>query len=154
MNAFYVGEEYTINEFKNYYFFLSNFYPSPFLDAIHTKWPTVEHYFQAMKTEDVKEREKIRKAKNCSLAKKLGRKVELRGDWDSIKLEVMNNALSYKFRQNEDLKKLLLETKNARLVEGNYWHDNIWGDCYCKKCKSIHGQNYLGRLLMALRRKL
>ena len=48
----------------------------------------------------------------------------------------------------------LLSTSNATLVEGNWWHDNFWGDCYCPKCKGIPGANTLGRLLMELRSKL
>lgn len=37
------------------------------------------------------------------------------------------------------------------IVEGNYWHDNYWGNCTCDKCKNIEGQNKLGKILMKIR---
>lgn len=144
----------TISKFEGPYQFLSNFYPSKFIDCVGNEWPTVEHYYQAMKAESVIEREKIRNAPTPSIAKKMGRSVELRSDWESVKFNVMRNALYYKFRQNEDLKNKLKETGKSYIVEGNMWHDNIWGSCYCKKCKNKRGQNYLGRLLMRLRSRL
>ena len=145
---------YAILEFDGPYKFLSNFYPAKFKDCTGAEWPTSEHYFQAMKTEDLDEREMIRNASTPGKAKYLGRNVKLREDWNKIKIEVMKNAISYKFRQNPDLYQKLLDTEDRYIVEGNYWHDNIWGDCYCEKCRNIRGKNYLGRLLMGLRNKL
>lgn len=63
----------------------------------------------------------------------------------------MKKALLAKFKQNISLKELLLETNDCYLIEGNYWHDNIWGICYCKKCENIKGENRLGKLLMKIR---
>ena len=40
------------------------------------------------------------------------------------------------------------------LIEGNYWHDNYWGNCLCPKCKEIEGQNQLGKILMKVRSTL
>ena len=45
----------------------------------------------------------------------------------------------------------LLSTKDRELIEGNFWHDNFWGDCSCKKCQDIEGGNRLGKLLMEIR---
>lgn len=59
-----------------------------------------------------------------------------------------------KFTQNADLKQKLLNTDNAYLEEGNTWHDNIWGNCQCDKCKAVAGQNYLGKILMKIREEL
>lgn len=52
------------------------------------------------------------------------------------------------------LKKKLLETGDAELIEGNYWHDNTWGQCYCPRCKNKIGENHLGKLLMKIRESL
>jgi len=147
-------KEYTISKFSGAYRFLSNFYPSNFRDYVGDEWPTVEHFFQAMKIDSEKEREKIRNLPSPGQAKKIGRLLELRNDWESVKFNVMRDALYYKFRQNKDLKEKLKETGKSHIVEGNTWHDNIWGDCYCDKCKNIKGQNYLGRLLMGVRNRL
>ena len=45
----------------------------------------------------------------------------------------------------------LLFTEGFDLVEGNHWHDNIWGDCSCNKCNGTKGTNYLGKILMTVR---
>lgn len=90
-----------------------------------------------------------------STAKRLGRLVPMREDWDTVKFSVMHDILYNKFTQNEDLKQLLLETNEAYLIEGNTWHDNIWGECRCDKCISNANNhkntNNLGKLLMKIR---
>ena len=79
-----------IDKFDGQYAFLSNFYDSPMPTAGGTIfYPTVEHYFQAMKTENPEEREKIRLAPTPGKAKRLGRTINLRADWEEIKLSVM-----------------------------------------------------------------
>lgn len=60
-----------IKEFSNQYRFLSNFYPSPFT-IDDRSWKTVEHYYQAMKSIDIHEQEKIRKLKSPGEAKRYG----------------------------------------------------------------------------------
>lgn len=141
-----------IEKFDGQYAFLSNFYDSPLPTAGGTIiYPTVEHYFQAMKTENPEEREKIRLAATPGKAKRLGRNVNLRADWEEIKQSVMKYALIKKFNHNPELKSLLLETGDAELVEGNDWHDNYWGNCSCAKCVNIPGANHLGKLLMEIR---
>lgn len=134
------------------YAFLSNFYEHRFV-WMHIHYPTAEHAFQTAKTLDIHERAKIRTAKTPAEAKRLGRKCSMRADWDSTKIYIMDMILEAKFR-DPDLRAKLLETKNAILIEGNQWHDNYWGDCYCSNCKDIHGKNHLGRALMNLRNEL
>ncbi|MFW6046328.1 MAG: NADAR family protein [Candidatus Woesearchaeota archaeon] len=140
-----------IDEFKGEYRFLSNFYPAPFTDEKGVTWPTSEHYYQAMKTKDENIREYIRKLEKPGDAKKYARKIELRDDWEDVKLQVMGNAIVMKFLQNPKILEKLINTYPKKLVEGNFWHDNIWGDCKCDKCKNIKGYNYLGRMLMQVR---
>lgn len=141
-----------IEKFDGQYAFLSNFYDSPLpTNGGEVIYPTVEHYFQAMKTENPREREKIRLAPTPGKAKRLGRNVNLRADWEEVKQSVMKYALIKKFNNNPELKSLLLETGDAELVEGNDWHDNYWGNCSCAKCANIPGANHLGKLLMEIR---
>ena len=142
-----------IDCFDKDHWYLSNFTFSYFtLDGV--EWETVEHYFQAMKTTNEDERERIRICGHPRIAKKFGRQVELRSDWEDVKESIMTVAVREKFKQNDILRKHLFETGDDYLIEGNSWHDNIWGDCLCDKCKGIEGQNLLGKILMEVRREL
>ncbi len=141
-----------IDSFEGQYRWLSNFWPASFRDRRGKLWPSSESYYMAHKTMDPVEREKIR-TMSPGKAKKYGKTVELRPDWNEVRDKVMKWALWYKFTQNEDLREKLLATDNRELVEGNYWHDLVWGVCSCVKCKG-HGENRLGQYLMQLRDKL
>ena len=141
-----------INEFKDQYRFLSNFYWSPIFYQ-EKLYPTAGHLFQALKTKDKKERDKIRIARTPGIAKKIGQTVSLKKDWEKIKDKLMYMIVRLKFLQNTELKLSLFNTKDSTLIEGNYWHDNYWGGCFCSKCKLIQGKNQLGKILMRIREK-
>jgi ribA/ribD-fused uncharacterized protein len=79
----------------------------------------------------------------------MGRTVTLRSDWEEVKLGIMSLGLSLKFKDPE-LKRMLLETGDAELIEGTTWHDRIWGICTCNECGG-KGKNQLGNLLMTRR---
>ena len=143
-----------IERFDGNYGWLSNFAPCT------VKWQnivfhSVEAFYQAMKSADPAV---IATFVNMTAreAKKAGKTVIMRDDWDDIKLDVMSYGLEQKFisGNNPELTEKLIATGNEQLVEGNWWHDNFWGDCYCLKCKWDVGQNQLGRMLMIIRDKL
>ena len=141
-----------IKEFDGEFAFLSNFSHSLILyEGI--VYPTVEHFFQAMKTLIHAEREAIAAAATPGIAKRMGRQITLRPDWERIKADVMRIGLRLKFADYE-LAKKLLATGDEYLVEGNTWHDNCWGDCSCPKCASTTGRNLLGQLLMEIREEV
>lgn len=141
-----------IDSFKGDHRFLSNFW---FFDNhIHygnATYPTVEHFFVAMKTTDLDQRRTIAQIEKPGAVKRAGRELNLRDDWDDIKYSVMRYAVEWKFQQNPDLAQQLLNTKNALLIEGNYWHDQTWGNCYCEEHTDQDGQNALGTILMNTR---
>lgn len=140
-----------INTFDGSFSFLSNFYESPiYCPAANYMAPTVEHYFQAMKANNKPDMLVVLRAPTPGKAKRLGRQIKLREDWEAIKIDVMRQALKLKFA-NPVLKQKLKETGSNHLEEGNTWHDNFWGNCHCDRCKDIKGANHLGRLLMQLR---
>ena len=141
-----------INCFDGEFAFLSNFYPSPITDG-NLIFPTVEHMFQAAKTATIEEYEMIAAADTPGQAKRLGKKVILREDWEEVKDDIMYQALWLKFSIPEFREKLLA-TGNKKLIEGNTWHDNTWGDCSCERCKDIKGQNKLGKMLMQIREEI
>lgn len=87
-------------------------------------------------------------------AKKLGRKLPIRPDWEDVKFDIMREIVDSKFANNAYLKRKLLATGDEQLVERNWWHDNIWGDCACDRCKSKAGKNMLGVILMETRARL
>ena len=135
-----------IERFDGEYAFLSNFWPSPIvLDRI--TYPTVEHAFQAAKADNRLERERIAALPTPGAAKRAGRKVALRPDWDRIKVEVMEDLVRRKFADPE-LAERLLATGAAELVEGNTWNDRFWGVCRGQ------GRNELGKILMRVRAEL
>jgi hypothetical protein len=136
-----------INEFQDEYRFLSNFYYSKILyEGI--EYPSVEHAFQAAKTLDKELRLFMSKMKSCNDVKGYGRKVDLREDWEQVKLQVMYDLVKIKFTSNNYLKQKLIETENEELIEGNYWNDFYWGICNGK------GENHLGKILMKVRKEL
>lgn len=143
-----------IDRFEGEYAFLSNFYPSEITDVNGITYPTVEHYFQAMKSPYIEKRREIAAAATPGKAKRMGRQTLLREDWEFIKVRVMREALWKKFTVHPDLKTKLLATGEEELVEGNSWHDNTWGDCYCPRCQHIQGKNELGKLLMQIRKTI
>lgn len=137
----------TIDNFAGQYNFLSNFYPNNITLVDCGVFPSVEHAYQAMKTNDPIEREQIRKAFTPARAKKLGREFKMRSDWEDIKDDVMLHCLRVKFNDLR-LAQRLRDTGDAELIEGNTWGDVYWG-----VCRNI-GQNKLGKLLMQVRSEI
>ena len=74
----------------------------------------------------------------------------LRPDWEEIKDHEMEEIVRAKFEQNKDLRKKLVDTKDAVLVEGNTWNDRYWG----VDEKTGEGQNRLGKILMKIRSEM
>jgi ribA/ribD-fused uncharacterized protein len=128
--------------------FLSNFSPHP-VDGCQT----LEHAFQAAKTNDEDWKDKIFNAPTPTEAKRLGLKCPLRPNWESLKVQVMLNLLIGKF-SNPELKKRLKKVDDKDLVEMNEWHDNYWGICTCNNCfmDGKEGKNILGLLLQIVKR--
>lgn len=149
-------ETLPIDDFAGVHSYLSNFSNHSFeVDGLLFR--TNEHYFHYHKTLDKREREHIRFANTPGEAKRLGRKAKLRLDWDDVKERIMWQGLLHKFTQNPELINKLLRTKERMLIEGNTWHDNVWGICYCAQCQAgldTEPQNLLGKQLMMLRSAL
>ncbi|NOQ49890.1 MAG: DUF1768 domain-containing protein [Nitrosomonadaceae bacterium] len=135
-----------IDKFSGDYAFLSNFYWEPCGTCVEIK-------FQAAKARhDPELRAKILNASTPGKAKRLGREVSLDRKWWAKECgSIMYQALLTKFF-DPVLREKLLATGEAVLIEGNYWHDNYWGNCMCKRdeCSPL-GHNHLGLLLMEVR---
>lgn len=144
-----------IDHFVGRYAFLSNFHPSCIRFG-GKLYRTVEHAYQCAKTRNIAEQDRIliRRESDSSErpttpgeAKRAGRQVTLRADWDTAKVDVMRELLILKF-ESPRLADLLIETGDAELIESNTWGDTFWGVCNGK------GDNCLGKLLMEIREAL
>lgn len=113
-------------------------------------WKTSEHYYQAQKFLEPKTRMKIASAETPKIASKIGRdrKLNLRSDWEEIKQRVMFDAVYFKFLQNKDILKKLLDTGDANIIEATV-KENYWG---CGP--NNDGQNNYGKILIKVRKKL
>lgn len=129
-----------IASFQGEYRFLSNFFIEP-------DGSCVEKEFQASKATNEEDMNLLLNAKTPGEAKRIGSRVEIREDWELIKLAVMLRLMKRKFEQ-EPLRTKLLNTGDAELIEGNWWGDTYWGVCQGK------GENNLGKMLMCVREEL
>lgn len=161
-----------IEDFRGPFEFLSNFYKAPFI-LWDVQFPTSEHAYQWSKTLDPIHREYIlwnyelwnptaifapipfgtpRKPTTAGQSKRRGKEVSIRTDWEEVRYGLMFEVLTAKFEQNPTLMVQLKSLSECWLIEGNIWHDNVWGSCFCPKCGN-KGQNLLGNALMSLRDK-
>ncbi len=108
-------------------------------------YPTSEHLYIALKTDDLEDRRKISLLPTPQEAKKYGQSVRLIFDWNNLRYPMMYKACWLKFYQNLDLWKLLDATGDKRLEETNDWDDRFWG------VVDGSGLNNLGNVLMEVR---
>jgi ribA/ribD-fused uncharacterized protein len=135
-----------ITSFKGEYAFLSNFWFSP-VELGGVTFPTGEHAFHAAKCTDPADVQKIMAAKTPQQAKRIGKKVAIRPDWNDIRYDVMTAVVQAKFADS-DLARRLAATGDEELIEGNNWGDRQWG------MVNGEGENWLGIILMARRIKI
>lgn len=153
------------NEFD----FLSNFYEGePLLVHADSQDPKVgwrdysfatgEHMFAALKARHWKDFDEIRLAKTPGKAKSIGRRIELREDWEQNKYDAMMWTLRTKFTIDRYEGMALLATGDQLLIEGTHWNDTVWGVALGKNghddALRSPGRNWLGTLLMARRAEL
>jgi len=134
-----------ITEFKDEYRFLSNFFHAPIKIGRHNVYPTNEHAFQALKCVNPDDHGQVMSAKTAAEAKKLGKQVIIKPNWNEIRNDVMFFINMVKYTTHQDLKQRLLATGSRELIEGNWWKDIYWG-----VCEDV-GENHLGKILMRIR---
>lgn len=144
------GPTGAIEFFDGEYGFLSNFFPSPVAYAGEV-YQTAEHAFQAAKTGREEDRLWVAGQGTPGRAKRAGRNIRLREDWEKVKDQVMLDVVRAKF-MDPNLAVMLLRTGDRALVEGNTWHDSYWGVCVCGRCGQ--GRNQLGKALEQVRKEI
>jgi ribA/ribD-fused uncharacterized protein len=111
-------------------------------------YPSSEHLYMAFKTTDNTIRQSIANISESKEVKKFGRTIDLRPNWDNIRVKMMYIAVSEKFKQNKNLADKLIDTGDLELVEHNWWRDKFWGKHFDE------GENNLGKILMRVRKEL
>lgn len=143
-----------IKSFAGTHSVFSNFTPVR-IEFENMIFGSVEHAFVASKTTNFRLRRVVAliPANKAGKAKRLGRTFQLRSNWEKLREEFMKDFVRQKFKKGL-FKEVLLDTGVAEIIEGNYWHDNYWGDCSCESCVDIPGENKLGKILMKVREEL
>jgi ribA/ribD-fused uncharacterized protein len=123
-----------------------------------TTYPSKEHALMCHKTVDHDDHEWIRAAKQPKDAKRRGgpqgergRRIELRPDWDEVKLGVMVEILRHWYAANPEHAEQLRAT-GERLIVEDAPSDAIWG--IRSQGGRLAGTNLLGRAHMAVRAEL
>lgn len=133
-----------VNKFR----FLSNFYMAP-IEYEGQVFPSSEHAYQAAKTEDKRLREVFTDINmTAAESKRAGQKIDLRSNWDTVRIQVMRDVVRIKFKTHAKLAEKLLATGDEELIEGNTWGDRFFGQV------DGVGENWLGRILMEVRGEL
>ena len=91
-----------IDHFRGEYAFLSNFWEVPVTYKGLT-YGSNEAAFQAQKCMTEEEKQSFTEMRPAK-SKKAGRQVQLRPDWEEVKVSIMEEIVRAKFTQNEDLK--------------------------------------------------
>lgn len=114
------------------------------------EWPSVEHYYQAMKYGEAAYAEKIRNAPRPEDAAKLGKSRwhKKRKDWDAVKVTVMTRGTYIKCRTYPEISEMLLNTGDID-IKDNSQYDYFWGIG-----RDQRGHNAFGQMLMDIRDKL
>ena len=136
-----------VGPFKGEYAFLSNFYPAQ-VEYDNIVYPTVEHAFQSAKTTSKEDRYRIAALSTPGQAKQAGKQLQLRPNWESIKVPIMAELVYLKFANHPDLSRRLLATGDLYIEEVNQWGDTFWGTYKGR------GENHLGQILMSVRDEL
>lgn len=131
--------------FRGEYRWLSNFERCEILYK-GIIYKSSEAAYQAQKTNDIKVRYIFGKL-DARETKSLGAAIRLRGDWDEIKLDVMEEVCRIKFNLPQ-FKSRLVDTGEMEIIESNYWGDTFWG------VYDGVGSNHLGKIIMKIRSEI
>lgn len=141
-------EGLVIYGFFNDFRFLSNFHlvEIPYEGRVYG---STEAAYMSGKTHNQEDKDKLAKM-TPSQAKRFGRTIQLREDWEDVKDKIMYDVNLVKYlsgpsEETQKLKTMLHITNDFKLVEANWWGDEYWGECFGV------GQNKLGKILMKVR---
>ena len=113
-------------------------------------WPSVAHYFEAMKFTDADLRKAICASESPNAARQIAKRNRrrIRNDWNRLRETYMTRGVYRKCRTSEDASTALLATGERRIVETSQY-DYYWG---CGR--DTRGLNTYGKVLMQVRERL
>lgn len=135
--------------------FLSNMYKIPiyFNESKYDNfqpdfkvYPSSENLYQALKCKYIKDRELFQNV-DPHKSKRIGRSIEIRSDWDNVRLEAMKLAIDLKFK-NIELAEKLIDLPDDKIIEFNNWGDRFFGIC------NGEGLDHLGKILRAKKQQI
>jgi len=128
------------------YFFLSNCTDSPIIfNGI--MYQSTEAAYQSIKTKSIKIKYQLSQVDDVSEAYCIGRNLIPFYGWKRKRLSSMRDIVKLKFDTYPNAKEKLMLTYPKKIVARNNWGDTYWG-IYNNK-----GNNFLGKILMNIRRK-
>lgn len=134
----------SIREFRGRYAFLGSDWRAD-VEFEGAFYPTAAHAIAAARTTDAAERRIIAAQVSAADARRRADAVQLRADWDRIKIDAMERIVRDKFTRHPILRERLRRTGDAYLENGNAEGDRLWG------VSSGVGENRLGIILMKVR---
>jgi len=126
---------------------LSNFYPAK-INVDGKIYKTAEHYYQSEKATNTMDKSRVMQAESPSNARRIGKQIKKRADFDEIKDIIMYKGVKAKFTQNVEVKAYLLATGDRYLIEDASFSP-YWGTGY-----NDMGENKMGKMLMQIRDEL
>lgn len=135
--------------------FLSNMYKIPiyFNESKYDNfqpdfkiYPSSENLYQALKCKYIKDRELFQNV-DPHKSKRIGKTIELRCDWDNVRLEAMQLAIDLKFK-NIELAEKLIDLPDDKIIEFNNWGDRFFGIC------NGEGLDHLGKILRSKKQQI
>lgn len=113
-------------------------------------YDTVEHFFQASKATTRRDHVFVNRGRHPGEAKRRGRLIDLRRDWEEVKFIIMITGLRAKF-QDPGYAEFLLNTGDRFIAEDSPTDDE-WG--IRDADGGWTGDNLLGKALMEIREEL
>lgn len=139
----------TTKGFEKGFWYLSNFCETPVtIDGV--EYQSAEAAYQAGRCADKVDKLEFAHLDAAAAKKRAHHDIDTRPDWLNFRIGHMKRVVSEKFHQNRELAWALFHL-DGELEETNDWHDNFWGNCTCPNCRSIPGENMLGKILMEVR---
>ena len=145
--------------FKTGYSPLSNFYPLASFEIDGEEYGSVVQWIEAKKAKfcgDKETLDAIMSTKAPSYATILGKKLTPEKEWYKQLYAITEQGIKEKFKQNQDLKQLLLETGSATIAEARktkpFWTIGLdINDVNALNQENWCGKNMMGKILMKIR---